>query len=114
MGFDTITGPFTMVSLGGFPGVVWDDRIKGATTIFGEVYSISDSALESLDYLESNGNFYTRSKFRSDLMDKRVWMYCLPYRWLDKAEDKIVKTGCWHPEVAEIGVWKARGVDCGG
>lgn len=112
MGFDTVTGPFRMVSLGGFPGVIYDERVEGANTVFGEVYHFDPDRLETFDWLEGYPRFYDRTKFRSDLMDKRVWMYHLPY---DAYKDhEHVGTGCWTPTQSELNVWKSRGVEING
>jgi len=47
---------WTMVSLGGFPGII----AGGATTIDGEVYEVNDRVLARLDRLEGHPHFYRR------------------------------------------------------
>ena len=113
MGNDTITGPFRMVSMGGFPGVVYDERISGANTIFGELYSMEAPCLKALDWLEGYPRFYERTKFQTDLMDKKAWLYWLPYEWLDRKEKEgaVVTAGIWHPNTAEETIWRARGIE---
>lgn len=110
MGLDTITGPFRMVSLGGFPGVIYDQRISGATSIFGEVYHFTPDNLEAFDWLEGYPRFYDRSKFRTDFMDKKVWMYHLPYEPYATRND-AVPTGIWKPGEGELGAWRSRGIE---
>jgi gamma-glutamylcyclotransferase (GGCT)/AIG2-like uncharacterized protein YtfP len=110
MGSDTITGPFDMVSLGGFPGVVYDNRCKGAMSVFGEVYHFDPDGLETFDWLEGYPRFYGRTKFRTDFMDKRVWMYHLPYEPYTNGKYDRIDTGLWAPTEAELAVWNHRGV----
>lgn len=47
---------FTMVSLGGFPGLL----AGGLTQIRGEVYEVDDEVLAALDRLEGHPTFYRR------------------------------------------------------
>lgn len=108
MGFDTITGPFRMVSLGGFPGIIYDERVKGATTCFGEVYHMDPSGLDSLDWLEGYPRFYDRTKWRTDLMDKKCWFYHLPFE--QYKDHELVGSGVWQPTSAERNVWASRDV----
>jgi len=112
MGADTITGPFRMLSLGGCPGVVDSpENINGATTIFGELWAGDEEMLAALDMLEGHPRFYERKKFRTDLMDKRAWMYTLGWDWAKSSSKyNTIKEGIWHPTEAEIALWKARGV----
>ena len=108
MGFDTITGPFRLVSLGGFPGIIYDDRIEGANTVYGEVYHFNPDKLESFDWLEGYPRFYDRTKWRTDFMDKKCWFYHLPYSLYK--DHPQVDTGCWTPTAAEENVWQSRGI----
>lgn len=78
LGLDSITGPFQMVSMGGFPGVV-HTRDGAARTIFGEVWATDMEGLASLDMLEHHPSWYERFKYRTDILDRRAWMYTLPH-----------------------------------
>jgi gamma-glutamylaminecyclotransferase len=72
-----IYGPYKMVSLGAFPGVVkipfnetsW--RQEPWHYVAGELYKVDDLTLERLDILESNGSFYQRE------MVDGMWVYFL-------------------------------------
>lgn len=48
---------FTMLHLGGFPGVM----AGGRTSIVGEVFSVTDEVLQNLDRLEGHPMFYKRT-----------------------------------------------------
>src|SRR5690606_26884300 len=62
LGRTILTGPYHMVSLGGFPAVVRSPDVKLQNRILCEVYRIDEETLEALDILESNGQFYTRDQ----------------------------------------------------
>ena len=54
---EAITLPiFTMLHLGGFPGIVED----GHTQVIGELYEVDDDTLTRLDRLEGHPDFYKR------------------------------------------------------
>ncbi|RYZ17557.1 MAG: gamma-glutamylcyclotransferase [Myxococcaceae bacterium] len=53
---------WTMVSLGGFPGV----HVGGETSIAGEVYEVDTATLAELDRLEGHPSFYRRTSLRLD------------------------------------------------
>ncbi len=112
MGFDTITGPFRLVSLGGFPGIIYDERVKGANTVYGEVYHFDPERLETFDWLEGYPRFYNRSKWRTDFMERKCWFYHLP--WGMYKDHPQVETGCWTPTRAEENVWQSRGIHING
>ena len=105
LGIDSITGPYSMLSFGGFPGIVMDDRIEGAVTIYGEVYAVDNNALAALDWLEGYPRFYDRDKVRTDVLDRSVWVYHIPY---DEHTGTLepVPEGVWHPTEVEIADWK--------
>lgn len=107
LGYDSISGDFSMMSFGGFPGVV---RIKEGLvvhTIFGEVWATDEEGLACLDMLESHPNWYERRKYRTDVLDYRAWMYTLPggQGYLDKGRYTQVTSCIWHPTDEEIGFW---------
>ena len=98
-----------MMSFGGFPGVVRTDDSYPLTTIFGELYMVPYAGLSSLDMLESHPRWYERRKYRTDVMDRRAWMYTLPNkdRYLDaKAYTQIPSPCIWRPVPGEIKYWK--------
>ena len=109
LGYDSMSGPFLMVSAGGFPGVCMDDdRIKGANTIYGELYSVSADTLAACDLLEGHPNWYCRSKWTTDVMDKKSWIYAWPWEAVNRTEPMIY--GCWAPKGEEVKAWAKRGV----
>lgn len=88
-----ITEPnFTMLHLGGFPGIVQ----SGDTAIHGEVYRVSNATLTQLDRLEGHPTFYERKPLMVTGMDGSpmdVQGYVLPLTWLDGRN--VIPTGVW-------------------
>ena len=115
IGYDSITGNFAMMSFGGYPGVV---RMvtESPTTVFGELYSIDEEGLAALDLLESHPNWYERLKFRTDIHDRRAWMYTLPPAegYLDPSRYNSVPATIWQPTQDEITFWAKTGVTISG
>jgi len=112
VGYDTITGDFHMVSMGGFPAVCPVSHKVGNATIYGEIWSTDEEGLASCDLLEGHPNWYEREKIWSDKLKKRVWVYLLPGRW-EKEADDVVAGGIWRPTDDERQYWRTRGVDHG-
>jgi len=112
IGYDSITGHFSMMSFGGYPGVVRFSASK-STTVFGELYAIDEEGLAALDLLESHPNWYERIKYRTDIHDRRAWMYTLPSSegYLDEARYDSVKEAIWQPTEAELSFWTKTGVE---
>jgi len=65
-----------MVSLGGFPGVVFG---KGTAAIKGEVYEVADDVLDRLDRLEGYPSFYDRKSIYT--LYGKAYMYVLSDRF---------------------------------
>jgi gamma-glutamylcyclotransferase (GGCT)/AIG2-like uncharacterized protein YtfP len=108
LGYDSITGEFSMMSFGGFPGVVRRTfQPNTITTIFGELYSLDVEGLAALDMLESHPNWYERFKYRTDVMDRRAWMYTLPggEGYLDENNYSGVPEAIWQPSEDELQFW---------
>jgi gamma-glutamylcyclotransferase (GGCT)/AIG2-like uncharacterized protein YtfP len=85
---NVITKPmFTMVSLGGFPGVL----LEGSTPIVGEVYEVDEVTMQHLDYLEGYPNFYDRTQIHTE--HGSAWMYFLGPTYKDSHD--IVEDGDW-------------------
>lgn len=91
----TKTNPeFTMVNLGGFPGVVKG----GVTSITLEVYKVTNSTIEqNLDWLEgyegpnNENNFYNK-----ELIDTEFGKAYIYYLNSDIEGDPIVESGDWY------------------
>lgn len=99
---------FTMLGLGGFPGIVAD----GETSIRGELYEVDDATLRNLDRLEGHPSFYERTPLLvlpdevDDAAQIGEWQpaeaYVLPKEWLAR-----------NSRVIESGSWRTRGVEAG-
>lgn len=86
---DFNTNPiYTMVSLGGFPGVLRN----GKTSIKGEVYEVDKGTFSRLDGLEGYPTFYTREEI--DTPYGKAWMYIYNHD-RDELYDKIIESGKW-------------------
>ena len=111
LGYDSVTGDFSMISFGGFPGVVRmenpDMKDSALRTIFGELYAVDEEGLAALDLLESHPYFYERLKFRTDILDHRAWMYTLPSdeEYLNPARHSNVESCIWLPRMEELEFW---------
>ena len=88
-----VTAPeFTMLRLGGFPGIVR----SGETEIKGELYEVDDATLRRLDRLEGHPSFYERQSLTVTMTDGSVLeveSYILPTSWLDSRQ--VIPTGVW-------------------
>jgi gamma-glutamylaminecyclotransferase len=91
---NVLTAPsYTMIGLGGFPGVI----ALGSTAIKGEMYEVDDETLRDLDRLESHPDWYCRTPIEvTDEHNNRIdaAMYLLPANWLD-GNHHIIKSGDW-------------------
>lgn len=65
-------GPFDMVDLHAFPGLIESPENQNSK-IKGEVYLINDAVLSDLDRLEGNGSFYERRYIEQE----DFWVYVL-------------------------------------
>lgn len=84
---DGLTKPeYTMVSLGGFPGVIKN----GNNSIYFQVYELDDETFKRVDRLEGHPAFYKRDIIETEYGD--VWMYFLDESYL---EHEKVESGNW-------------------
>lgn len=87
---------YTMYDLGSYPGVV----VEGNTSIFIEVYEITETTLEKLDCLEGYytfnalNNHYNRRKIESPYGEMYVYYYNNKYNYTPE-KNKIVTSGDW-------------------
>ena len=91
---DAVTEPkYTLLHLGGFPGVVAD----GDTSITGEVYDVDAPTLRNLDRLEGHPNFYERQtiQVRRGPTVETVQIYLLPMHWLEDGRNVVIASGDW-------------------
>lgn len=94
LGRAKIKGPYLLVSLGGFPGVIkTQDGVE--REVSGEVYQINDDILQSLDWLEGHPRFYERHKVRTPF--KSAWCYFLPESYARYPHCDV----SWQPEREE-------------
>lgn len=99
LGRCTVTGPYTMYSLGFFPAVA---EVEGAedSEIVGEVFLVDQDVLDSLDILEGHPDWYKRKQV--DTPWKKAWMYVMPIgeTGIDN-DDAIIESGCWNQSPEE-------------
>lgn len=122
----TDTG-YSMLHLGGFPGVVK----KGNYSIYGELYEVDEATLRQLDRLEGHPSFYERRLITvlptsQELQQKlgggdqeQRWItaqcYLLPDIWLEQKSrggSNLITTGDWLRRSKEASVSKNVGVEC--
>jgi gamma-glutamylcyclotransferase (GGCT)/AIG2-like uncharacterized protein YtfP len=108
IGYDSISGPFSMVSLGGFPAVCHNDKIKGAPEVFGELYKLPAEALKSLDALEGHPRWYCRERLSTDIHDRRAWIYLMPQEAMKGRS--IVPRNMWQIKEEEREFWDKKEV----
>ena len=85
---------FTMLHLGGFPGIV----LGGHTPIKGELFEVDAETLARLDHLEGHPNFYQRVPVATTLEDGTLIPaegYVLPEKWLGDERIKTIPSGVW-------------------
>lgn len=88
IGEDVIKGNFTMVSLGGFPGVIPHD--EGNTNIHGQVFEVGENAFRNVEMLEGYPNFYNRMPVSTKY--GRAEMYILGKDYLNYNK---IENGIW-------------------
>jgi len=108
LGFDMIIGKYTMVSFGGFPAVC--KRTEGEDVpVYGEVYSIQPEQLDPLDALEGHPRWYCREKLRTEILEKKAWIYLQPESAIEGRE--IVPQNMWRPTGTTAHFWHKRSVE---
>lgn len=108
LGYDTIKGPFYMVSMGGFPAIVPTDNPAEENTIYGEVWYGDDDMLTSCDLLEGHPVWYRRQKVRTTFLERNVWVYVMPTLYEKIALD-VIPGGMWRPTPKETAHWSKMG-----
>ena len=78
---------FTMLHLGGFPGVL----LQGDTSIIGEVYEVDEITMKRIDRLEGYPSFYDRTKLHTEY--GQAWIYFLDPHYKDRCE--VIEEGVW-------------------
>lgn len=83
---------YTMMHLGGFPGVI----VGGKTSIVGEVYEVTDPAqLKRIDRLEGHPGWYVRTPVVT-LEGDSVEIYLYPPDDAVRRNARVVESGDWH------------------
>lgn len=72
LGEHTLNGGFVMISLGGFPGLIIDEKSKDS--IFVETYEVSDGVYKSIERLEGYPNFYDKKEVSTPFGDSEVYV----------------------------------------
>ena len=84
---EVLEGEYTMLHLGGFPGVV----LEGTTPITVEVYEIDEDTFSRLDMLEGYPSFYNRKQVETRA--GMAWIYYLHCN--DEWTNTFVPSGDW-------------------
>jgi gamma-glutamylcyclotransferase (GGCT)/AIG2-like uncharacterized protein YtfP len=72
LGEHVLEGPFQMISLGGFPGLIIDEDADNK--IFVETYEVSDGVFKSVERLEGYPNFYDRYPIETPFGNSEVYV----------------------------------------
>lgn len=104
IGFDSITGPYQMYDLGGFPAVI-DSANTGNRVIRGELWAITPDALAGVDLMEGHPTFYRRRKLVTNIHERRAWMYFLTQPDIISNTLEESKGGVWHAGSDECKFW---------
>jgi gamma-glutamylcyclotransferase (GGCT)/AIG2-like uncharacterized protein YtfP len=116
LGYDKISGPFRMVNMTGFPGIIIEDcdndGVLNTSTVRGELWGVDPEGLAAIDMLEGHPSFYKRVKWWTD-SEKRAWVYTLSPHWLSNMRvyttaDRTIKEGIWRPGEAERKYWEEQ------
>jgi gamma-glutamylcyclotransferase (GGCT)/AIG2-like uncharacterized protein YtfP len=80
LGEHILEGPFQMLSLGGFPGLIINEDVNNK--IFVETYEVSDAVYKSVERLEGYPFFYDRYLIQTPFGDSEVYILA-SYRYKD-------------------------------
>ena len=72
LGEHTLNGGFVMVSLGGFPGLIVDN--KSERKIFVETYEVSEDVYKGIERLEGYPHFYDKHKVETPFGESEVYI----------------------------------------
>lgn len=72
LGEHTLNGGFVMVSLGGFPGLIVDN--KSERKIFVETYEVSEDVYKGIERLEGYPSFYDKYKVETPFGESEVYI----------------------------------------
>ena len=87
LGEHTTPKEFTMINLGWYPGVLE----SGNTAVHGEVWQMSDTTMEQLDWLEGYPTLYVRKRIPTPFGE--AWMYV--YNGSLDGEEAVITEGVW-------------------
>lgn len=85
---ETISIPYRMVSLGGFPGLVPSDENHDIVV---EVWAVDDSTYRNVEWLESYPNFYQKAVVNTTQGEGEVYVIEDPYY----QQEPSVESGDW-------------------
>ena len=108
LGYDSVSGPLSMFSMGGFPGVATDSKIKGAPSIFGQVYRVPGPGLDALDALEGHPRWYKRVQMVTDILGIKAWIYLQPEAAIENYGADMVDRNMWRCKEDEAEFWKTH------
>lgn len=90
LGRTHLIGPWRLVSLGAFPGLV--QAPSGKRLIHGELYQVDPGILQRLDGIEGHPRFYERKVVQVS-SGEEAWAYTLQFD--EYGDYPEVEGGCW-------------------
>jgi gamma-glutamylcyclotransferase (GGCT)/AIG2-like uncharacterized protein YtfP len=93
LGEHILEGGFKMISLGGFPGLIPDEKVNNK--IFVETYEVSDNVFKSVERLEGYPSFYNRRKVETPFGESEIYVLASARDYSDKnlvpaGEDEVI------------------------
>lgn len=87
---------FTLISLGGFPGLL----DHGGTKVTGEVWEVDDETLTACDQLEGHPNWYRRTPVTlEDGTEVETYIYLKPSK---EEAGRVVISGDWKAHTGRV------------
>lgn len=103
LGRCVLTGNYSLLDLGWYPGLVVDTSPDAPSRkVLGEVYRVSRDTLDGLDLIEGHPNYYARHKVRTPF--KGAWCYFLPFEYRNHrpAVEETHGVQVWRPTIEEV------------
>ena len=87
---------FTLISLGGFPGLL----DIGETSVKGEIWEVDDKTLADCDRLEQHPNWYRRTPITlTDGTDVEAYIYLKPS---NREAGSVITSGSWREHTGRL------------
>ena len=103
LGRNYIEEPLMLVDMGAYPALVEDNYDPDTKyKVFGELYTVDNETLASLDFAEGHPHFYKRKRYtmQDGPGTTKAWVYVMNDIPADYA-DEWIEDGMWKPSEGE-------------